>query len=93
VTLAASDPRWIYVGINQLVSVGAFGTPPVVVSRISRGENRDSPSGGYTSWTHLEALDMGRLYGLSLSPDAAYLFAVSDKGLWRLPQPASQPAR
>ena len=37
--------------------------------------------------------DGGWIYDLSLAVDGKDLYVATDQGLWRLPQPSSQPAK
>ena len=84
-----TDPPVVYVGINQFVPVGRQWT---VISHLLRTSSRPSRTGGrYDTWQELGIAEHGRLLDLALSVDGQYLFAATEHGFWRLPDPAHQP--
>lgn len=94
VAAAAARPNErsaVYVAVNQVVPSGSRNLPATTVSRIFRGRV-DPGLDPFTFWESLEPPGTGQVYSLSLSPDSQYLYAATERGLWRLPDPANQKA-
>jgi len=86
-----TDPAVAYVGIIQTVP-GSLGVERPRLSRILRYTVQPPRYGSQmnNTWRDLAIADQGRLYDLALSVDGQYLYAATDNGLWRLPDPAHQ---
>jgi hypothetical protein len=97
VAAVVQDPKTTdhaYIAFNQRLQ-----GIPLSASRIMRytflhyGPEMRSTSPGTSVWADIGIMDLGKVDDLGLSADGQYLYAATETGLWRLPQPASQPRR
>jgi len=89
VAIGPADPPVAYVGIAQVVTVGKERPTSGRILRYALEPS--STDSEYGPWRDLAITSQGRLLDLAVSTDGQFLYAATENGLWRLPDPLHQP--